>query len=268
MKGTFAPINTFYSKDLRSIIESMLEVKANKRPTINYLLEKPFLKYKVADYIINTIKSSIDKNSDITETQVEILKMQALKLGILEYIEQQLNPDNDNNSINKNEVDTMNKDIFNININSNAASNLYSDNRNLNDFIVGNNKSSSNTNNTNQNNDFNVKTTYNKIDNNLNYETFTNINKSLEDEYFSNKVNNNFNNIYSSNKLTENDNYVKEKAIKFSNINVKDSNSNNNINYTNNKISVNAKINNKINFQSISKSKSSLNKLNPLNKIT
>ena len=79
-----------YSKELRGIIESMLSVKVNKRPTINSILKKSFIIQKVADYIIKTILNANleDKTSEIGNSQIDILKEQALKLGISDYIEE------------------------------------------------------------------------------------------------------------------------------------------------------------------------------------
>jgi len=54
LKGAFPMIIGTYSKQLRDLIESMLKVNPNKRPTIVELLNKPFIKKRVEKYIIDT----------------------------------------------------------------------------------------------------------------------------------------------------------------------------------------------------------------------
>lgn len=84
----------------------MLNIKANKRPTINSILEKPFIKQKVSNYIIKTILSANieDPSSEIGISQISILKEQALKLGLLDYIEKVL-------YMKKDQIEISNKQI-------------------------------------------------------------------------------------------------------------------------------------------------------------
>jgi serine/threonine protein kinase len=54
LKGAFPMIIATYSKQLRDLINSMLKVNPNKRPTIVEILNKPFIKKRVEKYIIDT----------------------------------------------------------------------------------------------------------------------------------------------------------------------------------------------------------------------
>ena len=79
-EGKHAPVNKKYSKDLITIIESMLSVNPMNRPTIPNLLKSSFLKPKVANYI-NDFKKNY-KAYDGNEQQVLILEEQAEEFGI------------------------------------------------------------------------------------------------------------------------------------------------------------------------------------------
>ncbi len=70
----------------------MLSVNPKNRPTISSILEKPFIKKKVAGYIYDLIQSRSE--SKIEDFQCEILKEQAEKLGVYNIIIKELSPDN------------------------------------------------------------------------------------------------------------------------------------------------------------------------------
>ncbi len=70
----------------------MLSVNPKNRPTISSILEKPFIKKKVAGYIYNLIQSRSE--SKLEDFQCEILKEQAEKLGVYNIIIKELSPDN------------------------------------------------------------------------------------------------------------------------------------------------------------------------------
>lgn len=91
LKGVYSPVSTFYSPDLRSLIESMLIINPQKRPTISSILEKSFIKPRVINYMIDYISSG-KKYCDekVFRMHCEILKMQALKLGILDTLNESL----------------------------------------------------------------------------------------------------------------------------------------------------------------------------------
>lgn len=77
----------------------MLSINPKNRPTISTILEKPFLKKKVANYIYDFIKNSeeilsknnLEKVSDYYLEQSDILKEQAEKLGVFNYLVKDLN---------------------------------------------------------------------------------------------------------------------------------------------------------------------------------
>jgi len=79
----------------------MLSVNPKNRPTISTILEKPFIKKKVANYIYDFInsnksnkpesKTNIEGGGDILNEQCEILKEQAEKLGVFNMIIKDIN---------------------------------------------------------------------------------------------------------------------------------------------------------------------------------
>jgi len=117
IKGTHAPVNNIYSKDLRNLIDQMLNVNPNNRPTINGILEKPFIKKRVLAYMLDNFQNyKTDEKLDISEVlilielkvQIEILREQAEKLGIYNSMVKELSFNNevsekpDNKSIKEN----------------------------------------------------------------------------------------------------------------------------------------------------------------------
>ena len=48
LRGSFPPINTMYSKQLRDLIGKMLQIKPTNRPTIVDILNKSFVRKKTA----------------------------------------------------------------------------------------------------------------------------------------------------------------------------------------------------------------------------
>lgn len=76
----------------------MLSLNPKNRPTISTILEKPFIKKKVANYIYDFIKNSNNNFHNFSEVdrelymeQCEILKEQAEKLGVFNLIVNDLN---------------------------------------------------------------------------------------------------------------------------------------------------------------------------------
>jgi len=87
LKGNHAPVNSIYSKELKTLIDLMLSVNPKNRPTISYILERPFIKKRLASYIFDFIQSyTIDANSEKEEIHIEILKEQAEKLGVFNQL--------------------------------------------------------------------------------------------------------------------------------------------------------------------------------------
>ena len=80
-EGKHPPVNKKYSNELRNIIDSMLSVKPNDRPTIPQLLKNNnYLRPKIANYISDFKKNY--KLYDGNEEQVSILEAQAEEFGI------------------------------------------------------------------------------------------------------------------------------------------------------------------------------------------
>lgn len=75
-EGKRPPINKKYSSELKYIVDSMLDIKPSKRPTITQLIESNnFLRQKVAKFIDDFINNY--KKYDSTEEYAKILKNQA-----------------------------------------------------------------------------------------------------------------------------------------------------------------------------------------------
>ena len=51
LRGSFPPLNTMYSKQLRDLIGKMLQIKPSNRPSIVEVLSKSFVRKRVAMYI-------------------------------------------------------------------------------------------------------------------------------------------------------------------------------------------------------------------------
>ena len=116
-EGKRLPLNKIYSKELRNVIDNMLNLNPRNRPTIASLIEKTFLKKYVGEYINDFISNY--RKYEGNEEQIDILKEQADKFKIFDV---KLNLDNLKlNGCYKNENNLLNNaDIYNnekININ-------------------------------------------------------------------------------------------------------------------------------------------------------
>lgn len=89
----------------------MLSINPKNRPTISTILEKPFMRKKVAAYISDFIQNNNTSEDELF--QCEILKEQAEKLGVFNYIAKELSiiTDNDTNinSTSLNSISYLNK---------------------------------------------------------------------------------------------------------------------------------------------------------------
>ena len=114
-EGKRAPLNKRYSRELKELVDGMLDLKPRHRPTIANILERPFMRVKVGEYIKDFINNY--KKYDGTEEQINILKEQAEKFQIFKI--------NINNEINiKMIIDKKNKPFLNNNyINNNNNKN-------------------------------------------------------------------------------------------------------------------------------------------------
>ena len=81
-KGQRAPLNSKYSQDMKNLVDSMLSVNGKNRPTIASILEKPFMKPIVGEYISNFVANWKVWGGE--EEQVQILREQAEKFCIFE----------------------------------------------------------------------------------------------------------------------------------------------------------------------------------------
>ena len=109
-EGKRLPLNKIYSKELRNVIDNMLNLNPRNRPTIASLIEKTFLKKYVGEYINDFISNY--RKYEGNEEQIDILKEQADKFKIFDV---KLNLDNLNlNGCYKNENNLLNNaDIYN-----------------------------------------------------------------------------------------------------------------------------------------------------------
>ena len=81
-KGQRAPLNNKYSIDMKNLVDSMLSVNGKNRPTIASILEKPFMKPIVGNYISDFVANWKEWGGE--EEQVAILRDQAEKFCIFE----------------------------------------------------------------------------------------------------------------------------------------------------------------------------------------
>lgn len=77
LKGNYHPISSTYSKPLRNFISSLLVVDAKKRPSIRKIVQIPFIKKQIAEYMIDLVT-----NSDLCEEMLDSLKSQISKIGL------------------------------------------------------------------------------------------------------------------------------------------------------------------------------------------
>ena len=109
-EGKRLPVNKIYSKELRNVIDSMLDLNPRNRPTIASLIEKTFLKKFVGEYINDFISNY--RRYDGNEEQINILKEQAEKFQVFDV---KLNLDNFNGcyNINNNVINNINNNDIN-----------------------------------------------------------------------------------------------------------------------------------------------------------
>lgn len=85
LRGSYPPLNTQYSKNLRDLIGKMLQIKPSNRPTIVDILNKSFIRKKVSQYIndsINHHPMEVLAPTDVDDMFIDGLKEQAEKLMI------------------------------------------------------------------------------------------------------------------------------------------------------------------------------------------
>ena len=214
-EGKRLPLNKIYSKELRNVIDNMLNLNPRNRPTIASLIEKTFLKKYVGEYINDFISNY--RRYEGNEEQIDILKEQADKFKIFDV---KLNLDNLNlNGCYKNENNLLNNaDIYNnekININDEdkkidlkPRKNINNNNNYYQIIDVKDNKYSSLVN--------------EKYKENKKYKKVLNISPEQKNKNYgmSNYLNNNNNKILVKQQSTINYNYYNESFDNF-NINIK-----------------------------------------------
>lgn len=87
LKGNFTPMNSMYSKNLRLLVEQMLNTKPANRPTIEEILNKPFIKKRLVSYIIHLFQQE-QKDYDL---YLDTVKQQCRALGVWDLVEKYMN---------------------------------------------------------------------------------------------------------------------------------------------------------------------------------
>jgi non-specific serine/threonine protein kinase/NIMA (never in mitosis gene a)-related kinase len=75
LRGSYPPINQQYSKQLKDLISKMLSVKPNSRPTIVDILNKSFVRKRVAMYV----NECLNNPQQLAPTDVDDLFPEGLK---------------------------------------------------------------------------------------------------------------------------------------------------------------------------------------------
>lgn len=55
LRGVYPPISSVYSEDIRNLVAELLTKDPSKRPSVRQILDKPFLKCRINDVIVNTV---------------------------------------------------------------------------------------------------------------------------------------------------------------------------------------------------------------------
>lgn len=81
LKGNYAPVSTYYSKELRDLISSLLVIDPKQRPSIRKIVQMPFVKKQILNYIIE-----LGELEELNESILDSLKVQVIKIGLSSYI--------------------------------------------------------------------------------------------------------------------------------------------------------------------------------------
>lgn len=87
LKGNYIPMNSMYSKNLRQLVDQMLNIKPANRPTIEDILNKPFIKKKLVQYIIHLYQPE-QKDYDL---YLETVEHQCKALGLWDLVQKYMN---------------------------------------------------------------------------------------------------------------------------------------------------------------------------------
>lgn len=96
LKGNYMPISTNYSQELRDLIVSMLNVNPKKRPSIYDIIQMPFIKQRVINYVINLYKQASSNSGNLTyeDLYISSVEQQCKALGILDQVQAGVNSNN------------------------------------------------------------------------------------------------------------------------------------------------------------------------------
>ena len=64
MEANFAPVSEYYSKDLRELINRMLQKREKERPTILEFLQTPIIKKRAATYLKEVYQKLLKEDGD------------------------------------------------------------------------------------------------------------------------------------------------------------------------------------------------------------
>ena len=80
LEAKFTPVSEFYSRELRELVNRMLQKKEKERPSILEFLQTPIIKRRATAYLKDTYTKLLAEKGD--ENLIEGLLYQAKKLGI------------------------------------------------------------------------------------------------------------------------------------------------------------------------------------------
>ena len=95
VKGTYNPLPTSFTKDLRVLISTMLNVEMNKRPSINEILRQNIIKSRIKNYLnemeydkefSHTIIHKFNVLAPKPEKNIEIIKKNENKANVISNI--------------------------------------------------------------------------------------------------------------------------------------------------------------------------------------
>ncbi len=86
LKGNYLPIDSIYSNKLRSLVDQMLNIKPSNRPTIEEIINKPFIKKRIVIYVIHLHKQEPDYDFFL-----ETVRQQCKSLGMWDLVEKYMN---------------------------------------------------------------------------------------------------------------------------------------------------------------------------------
>eukprot|EP00003_Mantamonas_plastica_P030586 TRINITY_DN765_c0_g1_i2.p1 TRINITY_DN765_c0_g1~~TRINITY_DN765_c0_g1_i2.p1 ORF type:complete len:942 (-),score=467.14 TRINITY_DN765_c0_g1_i2:1331-4156(-) len=74
LRGIYPPIPRYYSDDLRDLIASMLQKNPKKRPSVNQILKKPFIKKRIQKFLSETVHNDEFSHTVIHDSGLKLKK--------------------------------------------------------------------------------------------------------------------------------------------------------------------------------------------------